>query len=74
MKKTMQTKPADESQPVKTLKPDVAEQYELADGTLMVFADSVFGYVDLSQIDLDFADRLAEAGYLKKKTVPAGDP
>lgn len=46
---------------------DVAAKYELAEGTLEMFACE-FGIVDLKLVTLEFADRLATAGYLKKKS------
>lgn len=54
----------DDHQPV--LKPEVAAEYELAEGTVMIFADNEFDLVDLSQINLELAHRLAAKGYLKK--------
>jgi hypothetical protein len=48
------------------LRPEVAAVYELAPGKHMLFADSRFGRVDLSEIPLSAAAQFAEAGYLVK--------
>lgn len=48
------------------LRKDVAERYEVPPGRTMIFVCSEFGRVDLSQVDLTMAERLAEKGYLKK--------
>jgi hypothetical protein len=48
------------------LPPDVAKEYEVAPGVLSMFADNEFGNVDLTCVNLEFAGRLAEKGYLKK--------
>lgn len=47
------------------LSADVAKQYKPAKGVVAVFACE-FGEVDLTKINLEFAGRLAEAGYLNK--------
>lgn len=44
---------------------EVAKQYEPAEGTVAQIFSSQFGLVDLSKIDLEFAERLAQAGILK---------
>jgi hypothetical protein len=44
----------------------VAEQYQVREGLLSKFTCSEFGEVDLSIITLEFAERLAAVGYLKK--------
>jgi hypothetical protein len=49
------------------LKPEVADVYELSEGTLMIFADSEFGVVDMEHVNLEFAERLEKKGYLKKR-------
>lgn len=51
---------------VTVLQPEVAAQYEPAEGTHAVFACAEFGRVELSQVDLQYAAQLAEKGYLKK--------
>lgn len=49
------------------LREEVGKVYECAEGVLMIFSDSEFGFIDLSAIDLEFAHRLADRGYLVKK-------
>ena len=51
------------------LRPEVAEKFEVRKGLLSVFASADFGHVDLTTINLEFASRLADAGYLIKKSV-----
>lgn len=51
---------------ITVLQPEVAAQYEPAEGTQPLFACAEFGRVDLSQVDLQYAAQLAEKGYLKK--------
>ncbi|HEY3403885.1 MAG TPA: hypothetical protein VGK59_10890 [Ohtaekwangia sp.] len=46
---------------------EVAEQYSVKDGLLSIFVSNEFGRVVLSEITLEFAERLAEAGYLIRK-------
>jgi hypothetical protein len=48
------------------LPPAVAEQYQVREGLLSKFVCNEFGEVDLGIITLEFAERLAAAGYLKK--------
>ncbi len=66
---------AKRSQPVNTstsgeqargLPPDVAERFKLAKGVLMHFYCTEFGRVDLTKINMMFAEQLAAAGYLEK--------
>jgi len=45
---------------------DVAALYEPGEGVLKIFVCAEFGEVDLSKVGLEFAERLASAGYLKK--------
>jgi hypothetical protein len=44
----------------------VAAKYEPVEGVLQHFVCAEFGRVDLTQIDLQLAEQLAEKGYLKK--------
>lgn len=44
----------------------VGAKYEPAEGVLAVFSCPEFGMVDLKVITPEFAERLAQAGYLKK--------
>lgn len=48
---------------------DVAELYSVREGLLQKFICQEFGEVDLTTVNLEFASRLADAGYLIKKTV-----
>lgn len=54
------------TQSTSVLPQDVAEQYEVVDGLVSQFACPTFGHVDLTTINLEFAERLAQQGYLKK--------
>jgi len=53
--------------PVSVLKPEVAAVFEVPEGRLSKFVCAEFGEVDLTAIGLEFAERLAEKGYLIKK-------
>jgi hypothetical protein len=60
------SKPAEQtSTGRKVLPADVAAIYEPAPGVLAQFVCSEFGHVDLSVVTLEFAERLARAGFLK---------
>lgn len=48
------------------LPPEVAKEYEVADGVLAHFIDSELGEVDLTKLTPEFAERVAARGYLKK--------
>lgn len=52
------------------LRPEVAAVYAVRDGLQSVFACAEFGRVDLSDVDLQYAEQLAEKGYLKKLDQP----
>lgn len=60
-----------QSAKVNLLPAGIRDQYDVVPGVLQKFADSDFGFVDLSEINEDFAALLAGKGYLKKKS-PAG--
>lgn len=45
---------------------EVAREYEVTPGVLQKFIDSELGEVDLSTLTLEFADRVAARGYLKR--------
>ncbi len=45
---------------------EVAREYEVTPGVLQKFIDSELGEVDLTTLTLEFADRVAARGYLKK--------
>lgn len=49
------------------LRPEVEAQYDIPAGVVAEFVSSEFGHVDLTKIGLEFAERLAEKGYLIKK-------
>ena len=49
------------------LKPEVADAFVVPEGRLPKFVCAEFGEVDLTAIGLEFANRLAEKGYLIKK-------
>lgn len=64
MKKTTPTTASE------VLPPAVALEYEIATGVLPHFIDSELGEVDLTQLTLEFAERVAARGYLKKLRQP----
>lgn len=67
MPKNQIEKQASLPEPASVLPAKVAEKYALSEGTLAKFSDSTFGLVDLSKIDLQLAEQLAEHGYLIKR-------
>lgn len=73
--KSDQTEAEDKESSAEVLKlrPEVAAVYVLAPGKHMIFADSTFGMVDLSQIPLSAAPQFAEKGYLKKLSEASPD-
>lgn len=54
------------------LPPKVAAEYQVTPGVLQKFLDSELGEVDLSTLTLEFAERVAARGYLKRIRQPAG--
>lgn len=51
---------------------EVAREYEVTPGVLSKFIDSELGEVDLTTLTLEYAERVAARGYLKKIRQAAG--
>jgi hypothetical protein len=49
------------------LRDDVSKAYDVAPGKVRKFYSGKFGYVDMNQVTLGTAKKLAEAGYLVPK-------
>lgn len=67
MKKTTLLVPVAEVLPA-----PVAAEYEVMPGVLSKFIDSELGEVDLTTLTLEYAERVAARGYLKKIRQAAG--
>lgn len=51
---------------ISPLEKEVAKHYEVPEGRTINFVCAEFGEVDLRAVTMEFASRLADAGYLKK--------